>query len=81
MYTIDFSDRAWWAILDRLTSYDQQQFILAAYRAGVITDWQLWDVLSSGHSRVPYGVARNIYVLLHFIPFQGYPLTPAIRED
>ncbi len=81
MIAIDFHDRAWWGILSRLTPSDQQQFIVAAYRAGVITDWQLWDVLSSGHSPVSYAVGYTTYAQIGFVSFAGYPLTPIIRED
>ncbi len=80
MTPIDFLDRRWWWVLDRLTPSAQQQFIIAAYHAGVISDWQLWDVLSSHHSRVSYAVAWPTYRALKFVPFHGYPLTP-IRED
>ncbi len=78
---IDFVGRSWWSFLPRLTPGAQQQFNIAAHRAGQISDWQLWDVLSSDHSGVSFTTATRIYQLLGYLPFAGFPLTPNIGED
>ncbi len=78
---IDFADRAWWHILRRLTPEAQLQFIIAAYHTGQISDWQLWDVLSSDHSGVSFATATRVYQALQYLPFSGYPLTPKVGED
>ncbi len=78
---IDFAGRHWWGALERLTAREQHTFIVHAYRSGWISDWQLWEALSHGSSRVAYPVARAIYEELGYQAFKGYPLTPMIKED
>ncbi len=77
---IDFTGRNFWGALRLLSAREQQVLIVEAYRNGWISDWQLWDVLSWGHSPVNYAGAIAIYRDLNFLPFSGYPLTPVIKE-
>ncbi len=77
---IDYTSRNFWSALRRLSAQEQQQFILEAYQNGWISDWQLWDVLSSERSPIAYAAARVIYIASGHLPFSGYPLTP-IKED
>lgn len=70
------SSRRWWLYLRRMKPEDQPRYIKEWFRAGLIDDAQLWDVLGSFGSPVSAWFAVAIYEDLGFEPLAGYPLTP-----
>lgn len=70
----DVNDRAWWSRLYNLDDELKIDFIVDTYRAGEITDYQLWEALSSYHGPVSSAQAHVIYSKLGYVPFAGYPL-------
>lgn len=55
----------------------QHDTVVRGYREGHLTQWQLWQLLSSTWPlAVP--VAIRVYETLGFKPFAGYPL---VKED
>jgi len=73
-----FSDRAWWSLLYNRNSQQKSHLVQGLCRAGIITDWQIWDVLSSFHSPFPSSEAAQVYRSMGLEPFAGYPLTKAV---
>lgn len=71
---LSFNDREWWFWLDHLPVKSRSAVVKACYLAGMITDWQLWDVLSHHQSPIPYPEAYQVYKDLGYQPFAGYPL-------
>ena len=71
---IDTEDRNWWWILRFIGVKSRGNLVRRLFLDGAITEYQLWDVLSTHNSPVPYGVATYIYRELGYKPHSGYPL-------
>ena len=75
-----YNDREWWGPLCCFSLALRCRVIEALYRQGRLTDWQLWDVLSSYQSPIPTSAAAQVYRNLGFQPYAGYPLTKEERS-
>jgi len=71
-----FEDRAWWSFF--ALAHDKQLLVIDIYNAGLVTDWQLWELLSSFHSPFAHSEAAQVYRALGFEPFAGYPLKRSV---
>ena len=70
-------DRGWWSREVRpLPRHSRADYVVEQFRAGRITDYQLWEILSIHKSPIPVVDAVQAYIQLGFKPFSGYPLTP-----
>ena len=67
-----FEDRAWWSLL--YAGPQKSSLVQDLHRAGIITDWQVWEVLSSFHSPFSSSEAVQVYRAMGLEPFAGYPL-------
>lgn len=68
--------RGWWFREVRpLPRHERAGYVVELYRAGLITDYQLWEILGLYASPVPVRDAMWAYFELGFKPFAGYPLT------
>lgn len=76
------NNREWWRRLyDRRyrlhPRQGQARFISKAYRWGLISEWQLWDVLGTDGGPVSCHTACDVCDRLGLVPFSGYPLSKA----
>ena len=69
------NDRAWWRRLYKYGHGRRAKIITKAYRWGIISDWQLWEVLTQGP--MPWDMGAGIYGMLGFLPVVSYPLQSA----
>ncbi|MCL4296200.1 MAG: hypothetical protein KJ077_10750 [Anaerolineae bacterium] len=75
--------RDWWPILHNLPLEERMQRVITYHRKGIITDWQLWEVL--GYDGIPNWLftgpqAIQIYQELGYEPLAGYPLVKKIEK-
>jgi len=72
-----FIGRGWVGLLYHHTKgANRAATVVQWYRSGRISNWQLWDILSShGHPFAHAGDAAAVYKVLGFVPHVGYPLT------
>lgn len=72
---LDLRYRNWWPFLHRLSVERRCKVVKRLYQQGRLTDWQLWDILSTHQSPIPCAEATQVYYDLGFRPHAGYPLT------
>ena len=77
---LSFNNRDWWLWLRTLPLQSRCVVVKALYLGGIITDWQLWDVLSHQQSPIPFTEARQVYRDLGFKPHVGYPLQKEVKR-
>ena len=66
----------WHGRVSHMTAAQQKIFVRRCYRQQLISDWHLWDLLSSDQTSIHGSTAARIYESLGFEPFAGYPLQP-----
>ena len=68
--------RGWWACLEVPDTADEPMTdtLVAAFRDGRISEYQLWDVCTHHLSPVPGKVAVQVFAQLGFIWGKGWPL-------
>lgn len=72
---LDTRDRNWWWILRFTNKQGAGDIVKHLFCEGVITEYQLWDLLGTSNGPISYGRAAQIYKDLGFSPHAGYPLT------
>lgn len=66
----------WFGRVSRKTDRQQRVFLRRCYKQHFLSDYDLWDILSSQYSPVGVTAAIAIYEDLGFQAFAGYPLQP-----
>lgn len=68
--------KQWFGRVERMTPAQQAVFVRRCYKQQLLSDWKLWDLLSSDRTPIDGRTAARIYEALGFEPFAGYPLQP-----